>query len=261
MTDTEAAALNADVSEIDYVATIRGTLATGSTYPFASLNDYLATQAQMDAATATALGGITSADFYLIARLQPSEPVYRVRWILDAEVSGPVLRADGTAGADPESSIQLVLRRYPSGTDKRQIVTDPADDQRAGMPYRDALSGLVPALLLQQMWGTGPRSITVGDRATVTFTPETLEYTGPADPEPVGVPFSSATLAEYPFFQPRDNYRVPALWLASSGAAEGEGWKISYATEPGSTRDDRWDEETEPVPPFTPLTVEPPWHW
>lgn len=261
MTAPEATTFDEPVSEIDYIATIRGTLDTGALYPFASIEDYLVTQAQLDAATTTALGGTTSADFYLIARVQPYEPLYRVRWMLNAQLSGPVLRSDGTAGTDHESSVQLLLRRYPIGTDKRQIITDPADDDRTEMPYRDALTGVQPALLLRELWGPGPRSITIGNRATVTFTPDTLEYTSPAGYERVQAPYDVTTLAEYPFFQPRDDYRVPALWLARTGAAEGQGWKISYATEPGTDRDERWDAEVEPVPAFTPLSIEPPWHW
>lgn len=262
MSEALATAFSDPVSEADYVATIRGTLDTGSIYPFADTNDYVLTQAQLDAATANALGGVSSADFYLIARLQPYEPLYRVRWMLNAQVSGPTLRPDGTAGTDHDATVRLMFRRYPMGeTATAQIITDPADNDRVEMPYRSALTGVQPALLLRHLWGTGPRAITVGDRATVTFTPEILEYTGLAGYEPVEVDYDEPALAEYPFFVPENDGRQPALWMALNGATEGEGWKISYATEPGTAREERWDDPAEPVPAFAALTVEPPWHW
>lgn len=262
MTEIEAASLTEPVPEIDYVATIKGTLETGSMYPFASVEDYTVAQAQMDAATSNTLGGVSDADFYLIARVQPYEAVYRVRWMLNAQVFGPTLRADGTGTDSHEASVQLVLRQYPmGGTSTTQIITDPADDQRVEMPYRSALTGVHAALLLRHLWGANERSITVGDRATVTFTPETVEYTGLGTYEPTQVPFDVATLAEYPFFVPENDGRQPALWMALNGAAEGEGWKLSYCAEPGQGPGDRWDNPEEAVPPFAPLSVQPPWHW
>lgn len=257
-----ATALDEPVSEVEYVATIRGTLDTGSMYPFANMEDYLVTQAQLDAATTNLLGGVSTADFYLIARVQPYEPVYRVRWMLNAQVSGPTLRSSGTTGQDHEAEIRLVMRRYPmGGSATTQIITDPADDSRAEMPYRSALTGVQAALLLRHLWGAGPRSVTVGDRATVRFTPETLEFTGPAGYEPVVVDYDAPSVAEYPFFLPENDGRQPALWMALDGAGEGEGWKISYATEPATGPEERWDDPAEPVPAFAPLSVTPPWHW
>jgi hypothetical protein len=263
MTEAATEAAPSDpVPEAEYVATVHGTLDTGSIYPFTNTDDYVVTQAQLDAAASNALGGISSADFYLIARLQPYEPVYRVRWMLNAQLSGPTLRANGAAGLDHDASVRLVFRRYPMGsTSTAQILTDPADDARVEMPYRSALTGVQPALLLRHLWGPGPRTITVGDRASVTFTPETVEYTGVGGYEPVQADYDEPTLAEYPFFVPENDGRQPALWMALNGAAEGEGWKLSYATEPGTDRAERWDDPDEQVPPFAALTATPPWHW
>lgn len=251
--------MRADDSEVDYTAVIRGTLDPGDIYPFTSTNDYVTAQAEMDAATANALGGGGSADFYLIARVWTYQPVYRVRWMLDAELSGPSLRSDGT-GAH-ESTVRMILRRYPLG-DKTQIVTDPADDERAEMPYRDALSGVQPALLLRTLWGTGPRTLTLSGRGTATFTPATLEFTLPGQYEPSIVAYDTATIAAYPFIEAQQDSRQPALWLARTGDPEGEGWKISYCAHPETGDvESRWDDPDEAVPEYAPLEVQPPWHW
>lgn len=247
-------------SETDYTAVIHGTLDPGGIYPFASVQDYVMAQAEMDAATSHALGGTGTADFYLIARTWLSQPPYRVRWTLDSEISGPSLDAAGPEDTEHDALVRLTLRRYPLG-DKRQIIIDPADAERPDMPYRDALSGVQAALLLRHLWGTGPRTLTLGSRGTVTFTPDRLEYTGPGQHAPTIVAYD-ADLVDYVFAEAPQESRVPALWLATSADASTAGtWKLSYCAEPGTGIDERWDSADDPVPAFDPLNPAPPWHW
>lgn len=248
----------ADDSEIDYIGTIGGTLDPGSVYPLQSSNDYASAQLEMDAATTNALGWSGDADFYLIARLWTYQPVYRVRWMLEAAPSGPQLRANGTESHP--SSVRFILRRFAL-SDRKQIVTDPADEDRPEMPFRDTLCGLQPALILRQLWGADARTITLSGRGTITFTPETLEFTEPGAVEPTVVDYDTTPVTAYQFSESEGTTRQPALWLARTGAPEGEGWKISFCAEPGKGIEDRWDDPDEPVPPFEPLEVQPPWHW
>jgi hypothetical protein len=75
------------------------------------------------------------------------------------------------------------------------------------------------------------------------------------------VDYLDSPLAEYPFEEPQQEARRPALWMTPTGSAIGAGWKVSYCTETGGTLADRWDDPVEPVPPYDPVQAPPVWEW
>lgn len=236
---------------ITYPARIIGTLDANSLYPFADFTTYRDAQLTATDTVHQLLGGNDTVDFYLIARLDPSEPLYRVRWRLTIDYIGPHFVFDHPGGPHVSTiAAQLWLR--PIG-DFRQLTVDPADEDRPEMPYRTNLSGLYTALMLRRAWGTGLRHITVGAHGTVGFSPSTLSYIPLYTHAYKTVPYDTTSLAEYPFVLNENSGQTPALWLALAGAPIGEGWKVSYCAEPGHGAEDRWDDPNEAVPAYAPL--------
>jgi hypothetical protein len=239
---------------ITHSATVQGQLEPGAgLYPL-PYNKFYNAQRLTAAALATALGG-TRADVYLVIRTSLSQPVYRERWVVDVELSGPSLTPLTTAAH--LSGLTAALRVYPPGTEEasHQLARDPGDVRN--VRYSGQLCGLVAAHWLRHKLGTDPLALTIGGFGSLTFTPQEMIYGAMYAPDPwTTVDYGTEPSGAYAFeATPQEDYR-PGVWLAVADEPEGTAptWKMSYCTPQGvSGVEYRWDDPAEPCPAFAPL--------
>jgi hypothetical protein len=239
---------------ITHTVTVQGQLEPAAgLYPLPPHKFYSA-QRLTAAALATALG-TTRADVYLVIRTSLSQPVYRERWVLAVELSGPSLTPATSDGH--LSGLSAGLRVYPSGTDEaaHQLARDPNDTRHPR--YAGQLCGLVAAQWLRYKLGTAPVALTVGGFGALTFTPQEMIYGAMYAPDPwTTVDYDDPAPAAYAFeATPQQDYQ-PGVWLVMADEPEGtaQAWKMSYCTPEGTSGvDNRWDDPAEPCPQFAPL--------
>lgn len=219
---------------------------TPGTVPALTQGTYLSAQASADEATRVALDlddGFLG--FYLVATATPGGPVYRSRWKIAAEASGPTLRT-GTTEAH-EAQVWLTLRVYPR-SEVQQVTYD--QDHYDDMPFQGILAPVVAALLLRKRFGAAEREITVGSFGTGTFMPVELGFDGLYPPTPSTADYGADGLAGYGTTLPAGTASHPTVWLS----ADGDAWKVSYCVDqPSKTYEDRWDDPDEALPVFDPL--------
>lgn len=231
-----------------YTASIGGTWAPG-TIPAITPDNYQSAQAAAISALDTIIGITNSTvEFYVVYTPAPGAPVYRTRWRVEADASGPGMLLDTTIEHD--SDITLLVRLY-SYAEVRQVV---ADEDLHDMPYRGVYSPLLGALMLRRAWGTGARDVTLTGFGTGTFTPETLKFRDTWNSISYEIPYDTpaAQIGAYEITT-SPNAAPPAMWLVSADDLT-QGWQVSYCVStPGQPIADRWDTSIQPVPEFDPL--------
>lgn len=232
-------------------AAVAGQLDPGTVYPLLPA-DFYNVQSLTGPALRTALG--TRTRFYMVMRAGASDPVYRERWSLAVNLSGPSLRTNQATGHPTEVTADVLV--YPFGSDHwdGQLTRDP-DDQRQ-LPYQGQLCGLVAAQWLRHVWGPGARELVVGTRGTLTITPQSLRHSPMTETTPLTtVDYTAQGLAAYAFAtDPGTDYQ-PGIWMVLSDpdnpgdvAAQ---WKLSYCLPTWTDNPaDRWDDPLEPAPSF-----------
>lgn len=231
-----------------FVASIIGTWNPGSV-PALDSATFPAAQAAATEATRDLLGVVDQTlDFHVVATDYPGGPVYRTRWRVRADGSGPMLKI---GPAEPSTAqVDLMVWIYPH-TEVRQVVADP---QMADMPYRGVFGGVLAALLLRDLWGPGARTITLPAVGSGSFEPESLRYRNVFNSDTVTVPYGAddSEITSYAFIV-NDSGQPPGMWLATDADPRAS-WQISYCvTSADQSVVDRWDTTPQPIPDFEPL--------
>jgi hypothetical protein len=231
-----------------FVASIIGTWNPGSV-PALTGSTYPAAQAAATKATRAMLGVVDQTlDFHVVATDYPGGPVYRTRWKVRADVSGPTLRV-GPAVAST-AQVNLMVWIYPH-TEVRQVVGDP---QMENMPYRGVFGGVLAALLLRDHWGEGVRAVVLPGYGAGSFEPELLRYRNVFNSETITVSYtaSDSEISSY-MFAANESNQPPGMWLVTDTDPQ-RSWQVSYCVStPGDTVENRWDTTPQPVPAFVPL--------
>lgn len=231
-----------------FVASIIGTWNPGST-PAITKSTYPTVQAAATKATRTMLGVVDQTlDFHVVATDYPAGPVYRTRWKVRADGSGPTLRV-GPAVAST-AQVNMLVWIYPH-TEVRQVVADP---EMPDMPYRGVFGGVLAALLLRDHWGPGVRAVVLPGFGAGSFEPESLSFRNVFNSETITVPYgaSDSEISSYAFVS-NETSRPPGMWLATDTEPR-RSWQISYCVSaPDEPVENRWDTVPQPIPDFVPL--------
>jgi hypothetical protein len=231
-----------------HVASIIGTWNPGSV-PELSSSTYPAAQAAATKATRLMLGMVEpELEFHVVATDYPGGPVYRTRWRVRADVSGPTLGVGPAVAASAQ--VNLLVWIYPH-TEVRQVVADP---EMPDMPYRGVFGGVLAALLLRDLWGAGVRAVTLPGFGSGSFEPELLRYRDIFNSESITVPYeaSDSEITSYVFVS-NETGQPSGMWLAT-GENPQRSWQISYCvSSPEESIGERWDTMPQSVPAFEPL--------
>lgn len=177
----------------------------------------------------------TANDFYIVYRDGSSGQVGRVRWRVDAEMFGPELRWEESAGA---SRIVFQLKRTMY---TQQYTADPTNP----IPWFD-FRDLYSAVLGRQALGSGPVEIPLASGETATFTPQAIQYSR-VGWDDVLDPYL-APVYGWTFNAEVSDPFEPALWVVPVGQQDGV--KVSVCE---NYNGERWSDFTEPAPAFEPL--------
>lgn len=236
-----------DPDSSTYLASIVGTWNPGSV-PAITPDAYASANAAIQAATDAVIGVVDSTiEFHVIATDESGGPVYRTRWRLEADASGPSLNLNTT---EPhQSELTLLVRVYPRSQVRQVIV----DEEMHDMPYRGVYAPIIGALLLRHAWGPGSRALSLTGFGTGTFEPTALRYREAWNSVVTELPYDTDDDNVTTFAIVRSvNERVPAMWLVTE-EDQRKAWQISFCVnEPGQGPNDRWD-TPQSVPEFEPL--------
>lgn len=178
-------------------------------------------------------------DFHVVFQASPNDEPAPTRWVVDADVAGPMptWETDEIGPALMVFRLVLTEEMYPRG--------DPDNPSPMGAEMQD----VVTATLARAALGVDPVTMPITAHANLTFTPRTIEYS-----QNLWTPVVAdldAPLVGHAFYDLAPNaYYVPTLWVVPAGSTQGPMISACY-----DSNGSRWDDADRPVPAFAEIEV------